>query len=157
MECREEEHLESALTAQCGRTVRVSRCRNDAICVVLEPTGDRGRVELVATGSDHRWTVSDRGAVGGMYGLDLDCVIAKLSAFGTSLSRRGDELVADTDGRSLAEAVAEFVDSIEFVPVLVGLLANELAAWTDFTRNRPKLAGTPDPGWTILQATLPTG
>lgn len=28
--------------------------------------------------------------------------------------------------------------------------------WTEFSRNRPKLAGAPDPGWTILQVTLPT-
>ncbi len=128
MERCEEQHLGSAITAQCGRMVRVSRCPNGAICVVLEPTGDRGRVELMATGSGHRWTVSDRGAIGELYGLDLDFVIAKLSAFGTSLSRRGGELVAETDDRSLAEAVAEFVDSIEFVPVLAGLFANDLVA-----------------------------
>lgn len=128
MERCEEQHLGSALSAQCGRMVRVSRCPNGAICVVLEPTGDRGRLELMATGSGPRWTVSDRGAVGGLYGLDLDFVIAKLSAFGTSLSRRGGELVADTDDRSLAEAVAEFVDTIEFVPVLAGLFANEPAS-----------------------------
>ncbi|MGB3736177.1 MAG: hypothetical protein WA964_14560 [Ilumatobacter sp.] len=101
---------------------------DDEIRVVLEPTGDRGRVELVATGSDVRWTVSDRGAVGALYGLELDFVMAKLIGFGTALTRRGDELVTDTDDRSLAEAVAEFVDSIEFVPVLVGLFADELAA-----------------------------
>lgn len=128
MDRHAELNLENALTAHCRRTVRVRQHSDDEIRVVLEPTGDRGRVELVATGSDVRWTVSDRGAVGALYGLELDFVMAKLIGFGTALTRRGDELVTDTDDRSLAEAVAEFVDSIEFVPVLVGLFADELAA-----------------------------
>ena len=124
----EEQHLGSELTAHCGREVRVTRLADDAVCVVLEPTGDRGRVELVATGADHRWTVTDRGAIAALYDLDLDFVITKLAGFDTALTRRGNEMVATTESQSLAEFVAEFVDSIEFVPVLAGLFANDLAA-----------------------------
>ncbi len=124
----EEQHLGSELTAHCGRQVRVTRIANDAVCVVLEPTGDRGRVELIASGAGHRWTITDRGVVSALYGLDLDFVISKISGFDTALRRRGNEMVATTDDQSLAEFVAEFVDSIEFVPVLAGLFANDRAA-----------------------------
>ncbi|MEP1124590.1 MAG: hypothetical protein ABJH68_11945 [Ilumatobacter sp.] len=128
MDERTTRHLESALRAHSGRSVRVGVLDDSTLRVVLDPTGDRGRVDVLATGADSRWTVSDRGATGALHGLDLDFVISKLAAFDTQLTRRGDELVADTDDRSLAEAVAAFVDTLEFVPVLVGLYANDLAA-----------------------------
>ena len=131
MDHRAELQLGNALTAHCRRTVRVRQHSDGEICVVLEPTGDRGRVELVVTGSGQQWTITDRGAIGVLYGLDLDFVMSKLVGFGIALTRRGDELVSDTDDRSLAEAIAEFVDSIEFVPVLAGLFANEAVTWPD--------------------------
>ncbi len=121
-------HLESDLSAHSGRTVRVCARNVGTLRIVLDPTGDRGRVELLVTGGESRWTVSDRGTTVAIHGLDLDFVIAKLAAFDTMLTRRGDELVADTGGRSLAEAVAAFVDTLEFVPVLAGLYANNVAA-----------------------------
>lgn len=127
MDIHRERLLGRTLGARCGRTVRVKKLEPDAFRIVLEPTGDRGRVELVAVGSAQRWTVSDRGAVGALYGIDLDLVIEKLTGFGTLLTRRGDELVAETYDRSLAESVAEFVDSIEFVPVLAGLYSFDAA------------------------------
>ena len=127
MNIHAERLLGSTLGAQCGRTVRVETLSDDTFRVVLEPTGDRGRVELRVTGAAQRWTVSDRGAIKALYGIDLDLVIDKLTGFGTSLTRRGDELVAETFHRSFAESVAEFVDSIEFVPVLVGLFSTDAA------------------------------
>ncbi len=128
MDDRTKRHLESTLTAHSGRSVRVCIRNDRTVRIVLDPTGDRGRVELLATGDENHWTVSDRGAIRAIHGLDLDFVISKLAAFDTVLERRGDELVAHTDGQSLAEAVAAFVDTVEFVPVLAGLYANDIAA-----------------------------
>ena len=128
MDSQRERQLESTLTARYSRPVRVTQRPDQQICVVFEPSGDRGRVGLLVTASGIGWTVSDRGATSAMYGLDLDMVIAKLAPFDASLVRDGDEIVSHSAGRSLAECVAEFVDSIEFVPVLVGLSSMELAA-----------------------------
>lgn len=128
MEHRAAQHHERMLTKQCGRAVKLRERPGGATCVILEPTGDRGRVELIATGSGNSWTVSDRGAMKSLYGLDLDFVIPKLALFDTAATRSGDEIVTHTDDRSLAEAIAEFVEIIEFVPVLAGLFENELAA-----------------------------
>lgn len=128
MDKRAARHLERILTAQCSRAVKLTERRGGGIGIVLEPTGDRGRVELLALGDVNRWTVSDRGAMKSLYGLDLDFVIAKLAQFDTAIVRRGDEIVTHADDRSLAEAIADLVEVIEFVPVLAGLFANEVAA-----------------------------
>ncbi len=128
MDSRSERQLESTLTARYGRPVKVAQRLNDQICIVFEPTQDRGRVELVVASAGVGWTVSDRGATSKLYGLDIDFMITKLAAFDGSLVRRGNEIITISDGRSLAETIAEFVDSIEFVPVLAGLFANDLAA-----------------------------
>lgn len=120
--------LESTLTEQCGRPVRVAGCANTSLRIVFDPIDDRGRVDLLATGCGLRWTLTDRGAVGALYDLDLDFVTEKLAEFDTALTRCGEELVADTEDRSLVEAVVAFVDSLEFVPVLAGLFANERTA-----------------------------
>lgn len=127
MDIHEERLLGSTLGAHCGRTVRVRKLSRDEFRVVLEPTGDRGRLELRATGAAQRWTVTDRGAIGALYGIDLDLVIEKLNGFGSPITRRGDELVAETSGHSFADSMAEFVDSIEFVPVLAGLFSADAA------------------------------
>ena len=131
MNSLKERQLESTLTARCCRPVKVTQRPDNQICVVFEPSGDRGRVELVVSGSGTGWTVSDRGAFGAQYGLDVDFLIAKLTAFDAVLLRRGDEIITHSSSRSLAEAVAEFVDSIEFGPVLCGLFANQAVAWPD--------------------------
>jgi hypothetical protein len=128
MDSRKERQLELILAARCSRPVKVTQRPNDQICVVFEPSGDRGRVELVVVGAGIGWVVSDRGAIGALYGLDLDFVIAKLTAFDAGLVRRGEEIITHGNGRSFAEAVTEFVDSIEFVPILAGLFANAVAA-----------------------------
>ncbi len=135
MNSKKERQLESTLAVRCRRPVKVTQRPNDQICVVLEPSGDRGRVELTVAGAGTGWTVSDRGAVSALYGLDLnlDLVIAKLTAFDSSLVRRGDEIISHSNGRSFVEAAAEFADSIEFVPVLAGLFANQAVAWPDTT------------------------
>ena len=131
MNSLKEQQLESTLTARCCRPVKVTQRPNNQICVVFEPSGDRGRVELVVIGAGTGWTVSDRGAFGALYGLDVDFVIAKLTALDADLVRRGDEIITHSNSRSLPEAVAEFVDSIEFGPVLCGLFANQAVAWPD--------------------------
>lgn len=128
MDDQKERQLESTLTARCNRSVKVTQRVNGQICIVVEPSGDRGRVELTVVGAGTGWIVSDRGAVGSLYDLDLDFAIAKLTAFDAALVRCGDEIISHSDCRSLSETVAEFVDSIEFVPVLAGLFANEPAA-----------------------------
>lgn len=128
MDNRAARHLERILTAQCGRAVKLTERHGGGIGVVLEPTGDRGRVELLALGAVNEWTVSDRGAMKSLYDLDLDFVIAKVAQFDTAIVRRGDEIVTHSDDRSLVEAIAELVEVIEFVPVLAGLFANEVAA-----------------------------
>jgi len=131
MDSRKEQELESKIGARCGRPVKVMQRENNQISVVFEPCSDRGRVELTVVGAGIGWTVSDRGATGALYGLDIDVVIAKLEVFDAGLVRRGDEIISQSGGRSFVESVAEFVDSIEFVPVLVGLFANESVAWPD--------------------------
>ena len=131
MDSQKERQLESTLTARCGRPVKVTQRPNNRVCVVFEPSGDRGRVELTVIGAGTGWTVSDRGSIGAVYGLDLDFLIAKLAPFDADLVRSGDEIISHSHGRSFAEAVAEFVDSIEFAPVLTGLFANQAVAWPD--------------------------
>jgi hypothetical protein len=135
MDSRKERQLESVLAARCNRPVKVTQRPNNQICVVFEPSRDRGRVELTVVGAGVGWIVSDRGAVSALYGLDLDLdfVIAKLTAFDTALVRRGDEIISHSNGRSFVESAAEFADSIEFVPVLAGLFANQAVAWPDTT------------------------
>lgn len=128
MDSRKERQLESTLSARYGRPVKVNQRPNQTICIVFEPSGDRGRLELVVAGAGTGWTVSDRGAASAVYGLDIGFVITKLGAFDNALVRRGDEIITHSNGRTLAETVAEFVDSIEFVPVLAGLFANDVAA-----------------------------
>lgn len=128
MDSKKERQLESTLAARCGRLVKVRQRVENQISIVFEPSRDRGRVELVVVGAGTGWAVSDRGAVAAVYGLDLDFVIAKLAAFDAQLTRRGDELISHSDCRSLAETVAEFVDHIEFAPVIAGLCATDLAA-----------------------------
>ena len=131
MDSQKERQLESTLTEWCARPVKVTQRTNGQICFVFEPSGDRGRVELSVAGAGTEWIVSDRGAVGALYGLDLGFVIDKLAAFDAALIRSGDEIITHSGGRSLAEAVAEFVESIEFVPVLAGLFANQVVVWPD--------------------------
>lgn len=131
MNSEKERQLESTLTARCGRPVKVMQRPNDDICVVFEPCDDRGRVELTVVGAGIGWVVSDRGAIGVLYGLDLDFVIAKLTAFDAALERRGDEIISHSHGRSFVECVAEFADNIEFAPVLAGLFANQAVTWPD--------------------------
>ncbi len=128
MDSRKERQLESTLTARYGRPVKVTQRLGDRISIVFEPTRDRGRVELVAAGAGAGWMVSDRGAASRLYGLDIDAVISRLAAFDNSLTRRDNEIITFSDGRSLAETIAEFADSIEFIPVLAGLFANDIAA-----------------------------
>ncbi|MFK7919657.1 MAG: hypothetical protein AB8G14_16400 [Ilumatobacter sp.] len=128
MKRREQQHLESNIEAQCGRRVSITQRRGDVLRIVLEPTGDRGRVELIAEGSRHDWTITDREMVHSVYGLDLDTVVERLADCDTAITRRGDELVAHTTDRSLIDAVASFVDNIEIIPVLTGLFANDRMA-----------------------------
>lgn len=128
LEHREEVQLEATLTAQCGRRAGVWPRPDSSIRIVLEPSGDRGRLELIAVGSGRDWTLTDRGLIGLVFGLDLDFVVEKLADFNTSVIRRGNELIAHTDDRSLTEAVSAFVDNVEIVPVLAGLFANDQLA-----------------------------
>lgn len=128
LEHREEVQLEATLTAQCGRRAAILPLQDGALRIVLEPSGDRGRLELIAAGSCRDWTLTDRGLIGLLFGLDLDVVVEMLADFDTAVTRRGDELVAHTEDRSLTEAVSAFVDNIEIVPVLAGLIANQQLA-----------------------------
>ena len=131
MNSQKERQLESTLAVRCDRPVKVSQRPNDDICVVFEPSGDRGRIELTVVGAGTGWIVSDRGATKSLYGLDVDFVTAKLDAFDAALVRRGDEIISHSNGRSFVETVAEFTDSIEFVPILSGLFANQAVVWPD--------------------------
>lgn len=128
LEHREVVQLEAMLTAQCGRKASVSPHEDGALRVVLEPSGDRGRLELIAVGSRRDWTLTDRGLIGLLFDLDLDSVVDMLADFDTAMTRRGNELVAHTDDRSFVEAVSAFVDNVEIVPVLAGLIANHQVA-----------------------------
>lgn len=125
---REAVQLEATLTGQCGRQASIWQRQDGAVRIVLEPSGDRGRLELIAVGSGRDWTLTDRGLIGLLFGLDLDFVVEMLTDFDTVVTRRGSELVAHTDDRSLTEAVSAFVDNIEIVPVLAGLFANQSLA-----------------------------
>ena len=127
MKSRELLYLESELTSLCGRKVSLTQSQPETLRLVLEPVGDRGRLELFAFVANNKWTVSDRGVNAETYGAQLAFIVDKLNEFGTPVLHDGDALVADTRDLSFVESVAQFVSNMEFIPVLAGLWAEEPA------------------------------
>jgi|GEM_PF-4351070 len=128
MKSREMLYLESELTQLCDRQVGVSQPSGSTIRFVLEPVGDRGRLELTARLEGTAWVVSDRGFTAAVHGAELSFIDEKFAEFGCRIRRRDDELIADLRDESFADSIAQFVASLDFVPVLAGFWASDLAA-----------------------------
>ncbi len=125
----ERRRLADALRDRCGRNVHLGVLGRSALRLVLEPTGDRGRLDLVARYErNQRWTISDRGVHARRHRKDFDFVMAKLEEIGTPVWKQGEAIVTDATDASLVESIAQFVSNIEFIPVLVGLWSNDLTA-----------------------------
>jgi hypothetical protein len=125
MNNQEHRHLEIALAERCGRAVSVSQVERSTLRLVLEPIGDRGRVDLIASLDAHGWTVNDRGVNARLLDHEFEFILRKLEEIGTPVARKGDTIVAVANDVSFVESIAQFVSNLEFIPVLAGLWSND--------------------------------
>ena len=114
-------NLEADLALRCGRTVALHHTDIATFRIVLDPVDDRGRIDLLATRSGDRWTISDRGVNVDLHGHEIGLVLTMLRDIDAPLGRDGDALIARVDDDAFVDAVAAFVEHMEFIPVLVGL------------------------------------
>lgn len=128
MKSRELVYIQAALADRCGRTASVSQATRTSLRIVLEPVGDRGRLDLLATLDGDRWKVNDRGMTARAFPDDFAFIVAKLAEIDTPVWIDGQTIGADADDVSLVESVAQFVSNIEFIPVLAGLWSAALTA-----------------------------
>lgn len=125
MNSQEHRHLEIALAERCARTVKVTQFDRAVLRIVLQPVGDRGRIDLIASFDGRGWTTSDRGMHARLLGDDLEFILAKLGEIATPVERDGDNIIAAADDVSFVESIAQFVNMLEFIPVLAGLWSSD--------------------------------